>query len=89
MPLTGPLHALVGGGEVNWTVVPGAAPGIAARVLGTPDVAAYRQLLASILRLDTDDPVEGRRRHIATLQARAEALAARRVRKLRRPRIRG
>jgi hypothetical protein len=52
-------------------------------------VAAYRQLLASILRLDTDDPVEGRRRHIATLQARAEALAARRVRKLRRPRIRG
>jgi len=76
MPLTGSSFAMVGGGEVNWTIVPGVAPGIAERVLGTPDVAAYRRLLTPILRLDADDPVAAWRDHLDNLRARAAALAA-------------
>lgn len=83
MPLTAALFDMVGGGEVNWTFVPAAAPGIAARVLGTPDVAAYRQLLAPILRLDAGDPVAEWRRHLETLQARAGALSSAGLRALR------
>ena len=76
MPMTGAAFAMVGGGEVNWTIVPAASPGIANRVLGTPDVEAYRQVLAPILRLDADDPVEAWRRHVATLRERSTALEA-------------
>jgi aminopeptidase len=61
---------------VNWTIVPGASPGIADRVLGTPDVESYREVLAPILRLDDDDPIEAWRRHIEMLRARSEALEA-------------
>lgn len=83
MPLTGAAFAMVGGGEVNWTVVPAASPCIAERVLGTPDAESYRQVLAAILRLDADDPGEAWRRHIATLRARSEALDAAGLRALR------
>jgi len=82
MPLTGPMFAMVSGGEVNWTIVPGIAPGIAERVLGAPDVVAYRELLAPILRLDADDPVAAWRSHLEKLRARAEALAAANLRAL-------
>jgi aminopeptidase len=83
MPLTGALFAMVAGGEVNLTIVPGVSPGIAARVLGAPDVAAYRRLLMPILRLDVEDPVEAWRAHIARLQERADGLQAAGLRALR------
>src|SRR5262245_9505716 len=83
MPLTAAGFAAVASGEVNWTIVPAASPGIAERVLGTPDVETYRQVLAPILRLDGDDPVEAWRRHAATLHARADALEAANLRALR------
>jgi aminopeptidase len=83
MPLTGAGFAMVAGGEVNWTIVPGASPGLAERVLGTPDVEAYQQLLAPILRLDADDPVGAWRRHVAMLRARTDALEAAALRTLR------
>ena len=76
MPLTGPLHAMHAGGEVNWTVVPGVSSGIARRVLGTDDVDALWEVYAPILRLDADDPVQAWRDHVARLRTRAEALNA-------------
>lgn len=83
MPLTGPVFEMVGGGEVNWTFVPAASPGIAERVLGVPDVEAYREVLAQILRLDAADPVDAWRRHVARLRVRSEALEAAGLRALR------
>lgn len=83
MPLTEAGFAMVGGGEVNWTFVPAVSRGIAERVLGTPDVETYWQVLAPILRLDADDPIEAWRRHIATLRARGDALDAAGLRALR------
>jgi aminopeptidase len=83
MPLTGASFAMVASGEVNWTIVPGVSPGIAARVLGAPDVEAYRQLLTPILRLDAEDPIEAWRVHITRLQERAEGLQAAGLRALR------
>jgi aminopeptidase len=74
MPLTGESFKVVGSGEVNWTIVPAASPGVATRVLGTPDVEAYERLLEPILRLDSDDPVDAWRRHVAALRERAAAL---------------
>ena len=38
MPLTPSLFGAIGGGEVNWTFVPGPCEGIAERLLGTPDL---------------------------------------------------
>src|SRR5262245_15547494 len=49
MPLTGASFAMIGGGEVNWTFVPAASPGVAARVLGAADVEGYWEVLAPIL----------------------------------------
>ena len=74
MPLTGPLFAMAGGGEVNWTFVPAPCAGAAQRVLGTGDVDALWDVLAPILRLDADDPQAAWRRHIAGLKERAAAL---------------
>jgi aminopeptidase len=68
---------------VNWTFVPAVSRGIAERVLGTPDVETYWQVLAPILRLDADDPIEAWRRHIATLRTRGDALDAAGLRALR------
>jgi aminopeptidase len=67
---------VVGSGEVNWTFVPAASPGVARRVLGRPDVEAYEEVLAPILRLDAADPVEAWRRHVETLHERSAALQA-------------
>jgi aminopeptidase len=77
MPLTGPLFAMVGGGEVNWSFIPAPSSGAAQRILGTPDVNALWTVLAPILRLDADDPAEAWRVHIERLQTRASALQAR------------
>ena len=76
MPLTGEAFAVVGSGEVNWTFVPAASPGIARRVLGKPDVEAYQEVLAPILRLDAADPVDAWRRHVKSLHERSAALEA-------------
>jgi aminopeptidase len=46
MPLTPSLFAAVGGGEVNWTFVPGPCEGIAERLLGTPDLDQLWRLIA-------------------------------------------
>jgi aminopeptidase len=83
MPLTGEAFAMVGSGEVNWTIVPAVSPGTARRVLGAPDVEAYWRVLAPILRLDADDPAEAWQRHIATLHERAAVLEAADLRALR------
>jgi len=74
MPLTGPLHAMAGGGEVNWTFVPVASRGAAQRILGTDDVEALWDVLTPILRLDADDPEDAWRRHIDRLRERTAAL---------------
>jgi aminopeptidase len=76
MPLTGPLFAMVGGGEVNWSMIPAPSSGAAQRILGTPDVDALWAALAPILRLDADDPAEAWRVHMEGLGARAAALQA-------------
>jgi aminopeptidase len=75
MPLTGALHAMVGGGEVNWTFVPAPSRGAASRILGTDDVDALWEVMTPILRLDGDDPPGAWQRHIERLEKRAQALA--------------
>jgi aminopeptidase len=75
MPLTGALHAMVGGGEVNWTFVPAPSSAAAARILGTDDVDALWEVMTPILRLDSDDPAAAWQRHIERLEKRAQALA--------------
>jgi aminopeptidase len=76
MPITGALHSMTGGGEVNWTFVPAPSSGAAGRILGTDDVNALWEVMAPILRLDTDDPAAAWRRHIEGLEARAQSLVA-------------
>jgi aminopeptidase len=83
MPLTGPIHAMHAGGEVNWVFVPGPTSGMARRLLGTDDAAALWDVYAPILRLDADDPEAAWRAHIARLRARCESLDARRFEALR------
>src|SRR6476646_8774847 len=77
MPLTPSLFAAVGGGEVNWTFVPGPCEGIAQRLLGTPDLDQLSSLIAPLIRFDNDDPVQAWRDHLSQLAARAEQLAER------------
>jgi len=77
MPLTPSLFAAVGGGEVNWTFVPGPCEGIAQRLLGTPDLDQLWSLIAPIIRLDQDDPVQAWRDHLEQLALRAAQLAER------------
>ncbi|MCW2978252.1 MAG: hypothetical protein JWM06_3533 [Actinomycetia bacterium] len=74
MPITGPLHTMLGAGEVNWTFVPAPSSGAAERIVGTADVEALWAVLRPILRLDADDPEEAWRQHIARLKERALAL---------------
>ncbi len=76
MPISGPLHAMVGSGEVNWTFVPAPSSGAAQRILGTDDVDALWDVMAPILRLDAGDPAAAWERHIARLRNRTAALEA-------------
>jgi hypothetical protein len=57
MPLTEASFAMIASEEVDWTIVPGVSPSIAAGVLGAPDVGAYRRLPTPILR--RPDPSRG------------------------------
>lgn len=83
LPRTESYLAMVGSGEVNWTVVPGPTPAMARRVLGTSDVERLWDELAPILRLDAADPEQAWREHIAGLRERAAALDAHRFAELR------
>lgn len=74
LPITGPLHAMAGGGEVNWTFVPAPSSGAAKRILGVDDVDALWDVMAPILRLDASDPTEAWRSHIARLRERTAVL---------------
>lgn len=77
MPLTGAMHSMHGGGEVNWTFVPAPTSAAAERIVGTPDVDALWEVLTPILRLDADDPEDAWRAHMDRLAARADALDGR------------
>jgi aminopeptidase len=74
MPLTPSFWELAGGGEVNWTVVPGPTRAMAERLLGTDDTERLWDVYGPLLRLDAPDPVAAWEEHIARLRARAAAL---------------
>jgi leucyl aminopeptidase (aminopeptidase T) len=76
MPPTAHAFEMVSGGHVNWTFVPSPSPGVATRILGSPDVDELWKVFAPILRLDEPDPEEAWRLHIERLRERTEALAA-------------
>jgi aminopeptidase len=77
MPLTASFWTMLGGGEVNWTFVPGPTAGMARRVLEEDDVGRLWEALAPILRLDAPDPERAWREHIARLRERASQLEER------------
>ena len=77
MPLTPSLWGMVGGGEVNWTIVPAPTPGMAKRLLGSDDVAQLWDVMGPMLRLDEDDPKRAWADHIARLRERSGRLEER------------
>jgi aminopeptidase len=83
MPLIPAFFQAAGGGEINWTFVPGPCPGIAERLLGSPDVDALWELIAPIVRLDADDPARAWAEHVERLARRAAQLEERRFEALR------
>jgi aminopeptidase len=74
MPLTAGFWTAVGRGDLSWVFVPGPCPGLAAAMLGEPDMERLWELLTPMLRLDADDPELAWREHVARLQQRADAL---------------
>ena len=74
MPFTASFWAAVGRGEISWAFVPGPCSGLAAAMLGEPDLERLWELLTPMLRLDAEDPEWAWREHIAGLQQRAGAL---------------
>jgi aminopeptidase len=78
MPFLPETMDLITSRQVNWTCIPGPNAGWASRLFGEPDVARLWEILAPILRLDTEDPVAAWRAHIGELEARAAALDGRR-----------
>ncbi len=79
MPLTPSFFRLAGGGEVNWTIVPGPLAGWATRLFGEPDLDRLWSVLEPIVRLDAPDPEAAWRAHVERLRARAAALEERRL----------
>ena len=74
MPMTPSIWEMLGGGEVNWTVVPAPTPGMAKRLLGSEDVARLWDVMGPMLRIDDDDPERSWQQHIASLRERATLL---------------
>ena len=70
-------------GLANWTIVSYPTEGWAQTVFGEPDVERLWQAVERCVRLDEPDPVAAWQRHIATLEARAEAMDERRFDALR------
>jgi aminopeptidase len=83
MPLTPQFFQVAGGGDVNWTFVPGPCPGIAEHLLGTRDVEPLWELMAPIVRLDQEDPAAAWAEHIERLAQRVAQLEERRFEALR------
>jgi aminopeptidase len=77
MPLTPSLWEMLGGGEVNWTIVPAPTPGMARRLLGSDDVARLWDVMGPMLRIDEDDPEQAWADHIAWLKERSGQLEER------------
>jgi aminopeptidase len=63
--------------EIAWTVAAAPTPGWAHSVLGSDDVARLWEAVAVATRLDTDDPVQSWRDHLAALELRRSMLNAR------------
>jgi aminopeptidase len=78
MPMTAKAFELVGSGEANWTMVPGACEGWAERLFGTPDVDRLWDAIEPIVRLDAPDPERAWAEHAERLDERARLLAERR-----------
>jgi aminopeptidase len=74
MPLTPDLFGAASRGEVAWTFIPGPCPGLAAEILGAPDLDRLWELLTPMLRLDASDPELAWRQHVDRLQRRIDAL---------------
>lgn len=74
MPAPPSHFRMVLGGRVNWTIVGGPIPEWAERLFGEPDTDRLWDLMARATRLDSDDPVQAWRDHVARLKQRAEGL---------------
>ena len=74
MPLTPSVWGMVGGGEVNWTIVPAPTAGMAKRLLGTDDVSRLWDVMGPMLRIDEADPQQAWADHIARLRERSGQL---------------
>jgi aminopeptidase len=77
MPLTPSVWGMVGGGEVNWTIVPAPTQGMAKRLLGSDDVARLWDVMSPMLRIDEEDPTQAWADHIARLRERTGQLEER------------
>jgi len=64
--------------RINWTIVSAPNAGWATQVFGEPDIDRLWEAVATATRLDEGDPVASWRDHMAKLEARAQALDARR-----------
>jgi aminopeptidase len=65
---------LVTGRVINWAIVPAPNEGWAEVVFGERDVERLWKAVATVMRLDAEDPVAAWRDHAAQLRARAAAL---------------
>jgi aminopeptidase len=78
-PITLQQHynQLIGGQQINWTIVAMPNPAWAEQIFGEPDVERLWQAIEKAVRLDTDDPVARWRAHIKRLDGIARALGER------------
>jgi aminopeptidase len=77
MPMTPSIWEMLGGGEVNWTLVPAPTPGMAERLLGAAEVERLWDVMGPMLRVDEADPEQAWAGHIAKLRERAARLEER------------
>jgi aminopeptidase len=77
MPLVPLLWETLGGGDVNWGIVPAPTAAMAQRLLGTGEVKRLWDVVAPMLRVDEPDPERAWREHVARLRERAELLRER------------
>jgi aminopeptidase len=75
MPFTASFWAAVGRGDISWAFSPGPCPGVAAAMLGEPDLERLWELLTPMLRLGAEDPARAWGEHLGRLQQRVDALA--------------
>lgn len=76
MPATPNALEMAVSGEIRWTSIFGATPGLARRILGSDDVDLLWAELAPIMRLDRPDPTAAWADHVEALQGRVRALDA-------------